>query len=525
MRKILPLILCAALLLSLFSGCAAEDTPYVPTGDALAAEDADVHATEAPEDTTPQELTLAYYTNRSLNPYVATDFTNRMLFSLIYQGLFSVNAKYEAVPMLCGSYNVSASYYTYTFYLDENAQFSDGTRVTNADVMASLEAAKTSSYYSGRFTYINTISETEDGGIAILLRVPIEDFQVLMDIPIVKASEVEAECPLGTGPYILKSGLSGKYLEKDYDWWCTSPDLLVTAETVNLYAAESTTDIRDEFEFGDVGLVLADPCSDSYADYRCDYELWDCDNSIFLYLGCNVSYSQDGIFADNTLRSVLTYAINREQLIEDNYNGFARAATLPMDPSCPYYSTSLASKYQYDPLKFIEGLRRVDLPKDPIRLLVNSDDSLRLRTARDIADMLEECGMQVEIIEKTTGAYVSAIKAGNYDLYLGQTRLQSNMDLSEFLRPWGSLHFGGLANEDLYTLCKDALENHGNYYNLHKAMAEDGRVVPILFCSYVVYATRGLVSDLKPARDNVFSYTLGKSCADILIANLEEGVG
>ena len=41
MKKILPLILCLALVLGCISGCAAEDTPYVPHGGALAPEDAD----------------------------------------------------------------------------------------------------------------------------------------------------------------------------------------------------------------------------------------------------------------------------------------------------------------------------------------------------------------------------------------------------------------------------------------------------------------------------------------------------
>ena len=38
MKRILLLLLCAAMMLSIFSGCAAEDNPYVPTGDALALE-------------------------------------------------------------------------------------------------------------------------------------------------------------------------------------------------------------------------------------------------------------------------------------------------------------------------------------------------------------------------------------------------------------------------------------------------------------------------------------------------------
>ena len=357
MKRILPLILCLSLLLGLFCGCAAENTAYTPTGDALMPEDADLTATAPKDESIPQELTLAYYPDRELNPFRSTDFTNRVLFSLIYQGLFAYNSNYEPIPILCGSYRASSSGRTYTFYLDSSATFSDGTPVTNADVLASIEAAKSSKYYGGRFTHVAEVAETDDGGISFQLRLSIEDFPILLDFPIIKASQIEADKPLGTGPYILENSLAGAQLRRSAAWWCESPDLIVTASSITLTPATSTTQIRDEFEFSDVGLVLTDPCSDTYADYRCDYELWDCDNGSMMYLACNVGYSQDDIFASDTLRKGLTYAIARDKIVAEHFNGFGRPATLAMDPGYPYYSESLAMKYKltFDNLKDCTG--------------------------------------------------------------------------------------------------------------------------------------------------------------------------
>ena len=517
MKKILPLILCFTLLLGAFPGCAAEDTPYTPTGDALMPEDADLTATTPRDEGEDQLLTLAYYADRELNPFRSTDFTNRVIFSLIYQGLFAYNQNYEPVPILCQRYRASSDNRTYTFFLDPAATFSDGSPVTNADVLASIAAAENSKYYSGRFTHIADYGESEDGGIAIYLRLAIEDFPILLDFPIVKASEVEADKPLGTGPYILENALSGARLRKNLSWWCQSPDLLVTADSIPLVAAQSTTHIRDEFEFSDVGLVLTDPCSDTYADYRCDYELWDCDNGTMLYLACNVGYSQDDIFAGDSLRKALTYAIDRDKIVSQHYNGFGRAATLAMDPEYPYYSDALARKYTYDPSRFSDAVSNTKKPKEPLELLVNADDSLRLRVARDIVKMLTDCGLNVVLVEASSNQYVAKVKAANFDMYLGVTKLSANMDLSPFFRPWGNLHWGGITDEEIYELCKDALENHGNFYNLLKEVADDGSIVPILFYNNAIYATRGLLTDLQPVRDNVFFYTLGRSDADAFI--------
>ena len=63
MKKRLCLTLCLALLLGLFAGCVPEDTPYVPTGDALADEDADVNAT-IPEEEGEQEEVEALSADR-----------------------------------------------------------------------------------------------------------------------------------------------------------------------------------------------------------------------------------------------------------------------------------------------------------------------------------------------------------------------------------------------------------------------------------------------------------------------------
>ena len=102
------------------------------------------------------------------------------------------------------------------------------------------------------------------------------------------------------------------------------------------------------------------------------------------------------------------------------------------------------------------------------------------------------------------------------------TRLSANMDLTEFFRPWGEMSWGSLANETLYDMVKNALQDSGNYYNLYKKLAEDGRVIPVMFGYYNVYAHRGELPDLNPSRDNVFYYSLGKTMEGILLETVSE---
>ena len=516
MKKIVALLLCLSLISGILAGCdQPSEEAYVPTGDALVMEGQDPNSVGPQEEEDPQEFSLAYYPDRGMNPLSCNDFTNRVLFSLIYQNLFNVKSDYSVEPVLCSRYKVSASYRTWTFYIDDRATFSDGTPLTAQDVLDTFLAAKSEGYYAGRFAHVADISLSEDGGVVFVLDTPYENLPQLLDVPILKSLEVAASAPLGTGPYILSSSLAGANLRRNLNWWANGTELVVTAESIPLVEATDPANIRDQFEFFDVGLVLADPCSDFYADFRCDYELWDVDNGIFMYLGCNIRYVD--FLEKNNLRSMLTFGINREKIVQDNFKGYAHAVTLPADPGSPYYSKSLAARYSYDPDKFIDFLSRYGKTKEPIRLLVNADDSIRLRVAHDIANGFTEFGLPTEVVECSTAKFRQEVFNANYDLYLGVTKLSSNMDLSPFFAPYGNLSRNGISDEVTYSLCLESLANQGNYYNLHKAVADEGRIIPLIFYGYAVYATRGLLTDLTPSRDNIFAYSLGKTMESIRI--------
>jgi len=526
MKKLTALLLCAALLCGCFSGCAAkEEEPYVPTGDAILLEGQDPEDLMVEEDSPP--VTLAYNPDRSLNPLIGYSQNNRVLFSLMYQGLFTVSSNFEAVPILCSAFQVAPSNMIYTCYIDPNAKFSDGTPVTAEDVIASYQYAMQNDYYEARFRYyLAEVKLSSDGtGVTFMLNTPYENFLMLLDVPIVRAEDVEADHPLGSGPYTFSGSGMNASLNRVPNWWA-NVKIPVRAPVIHLVTAENDAQVRDEFEFGDVSLVVANPLSDSYADFRCDYELWNVDSGVFLYIGCNVLYSD--YFDDGYLRTKLTYAIDRETIIQRFYNNRAQLATLATSPSSPHYNEALAAKYAFAPLDFIDAMSGWNIPKDPtnpgrkMRLLVNSDDSARVRAARYIADCLTEYGLPTETLEYGTNTYKAVLQAGNYDIYLGQTRLPPNMDLSEFFRPWGEIRTAGFDNENLLNMCKDTLENSGTTYDLLKLIADDGRIIPVLFGYHAVYAERGLFDNLNPTRDNAFYYSMGKTMMGIQIDTVYE---
>ncbi len=536
MRKFLSLLLCLALGAGMMSGCTKkiDNSAYVPTGNAILMEGQEPEDLLPPEEDT-QELTLAYYPDRRLNPLFGSDYTNRVLMSLMYQPLFAVDNNKNPVPILCSGFQVSASSRTWTFYVDENAYFSDGTKVTPEDVLATYKKAKENDYYKHRFYHVWELDLTEDGkGVVFGLDTPYENLPLLLDVPIVKAEEVEADIPAGTGAYTFQTSASGAVLQRVENWWCTQlvknpetgreeplykPTLPATDLTIDLVEVSSPAQVRDEFQFGKVSVVCANPMSDAFAEYRCDYELWEIESGTMMYIGCNILYSPH--FDDGTLRTFLTYGIDRASLAQVGYKGMADPVSLPCSPTSQYYNKALANQYSYDSLKFISRLASYRIPTDDkgaqetLVILVNSNDSARVRVARQLAKDLTAMGLPAATLEASN--FKDVLYAQTWDIYLGATKMSATFDLTEFFRPYGEMGKGGLSHETLYNMTKNALENSGNYYNLYQKLCEDGRIIPVMFGYYTVYAQRGLMPDLSPARDNVFFHTLGKTMGGIQI--------
>lgn len=79
---------------------------------------------------------------RFVNPLLALTDADRDLTALTYAGLMGLDGEGNLVPVLAESYVVSESGTEYEFLLRENAKFSDGTPITAADVVFTVEKAQ-----------------------------------------------------------------------------------------------------------------------------------------------------------------------------------------------------------------------------------------------------------------------------------------------------------------------------------------------------------------------------------------------
>lgn len=503
----------AALLLAaaLLSGCtpAGQETEQPPPEEEVQQSMASDQVMEDVEQL--EVLRLAYQPTFGLDPYETVSLCNRTILSLIYEPLFQINGSFEAEPVLAQSVEVSPDGQTAVITLRSGVRFHDGSLLTAQDVVTSYEKAKAGSYYGGRFGHILSLKAQEDGTVAVVSDTAMETVELLLDFPITK--QTEEGLLEGTGPF-HKTGAA--QLEPSQYWW--GEEVPLGVRRVELTVCNTTADIRDQFEYGNVNLVCTDPNSSASAAYHSDSELWSCPTTVMQYIGFN---QNTDIFKSAAIRSCVTYAIDREKLVMDELGGFALPATLPASPLAPCYNAGLADDYAYDPAAFrdiLDEAQVLDYTDDGIRdlyvdgypesvggtMIVNAVSTQRVLTANKIAEGLNKLGFEITVKALDEDEFRYALRNGQYDLYYGEIRLAPNFDLSSFFGVYGSASYGGMSDSLTMTLCGNMLENSGNAYDLHKQVMEKGYLCPVLFKTYAVYTTRGAAENLQPGPDQVF---------------------
>ncbi|MBQ6431359.1 MAG: ABC transporter substrate-binding protein [Oscillospiraceae bacterium] len=499
MKKLIALLLALTLLLC---ACASQEASAPTAGT--------VESTEATEETqiVPQKkdksegFGLSYLPEYGVNPYTCHATVNRVLISLLYEGMFTVNNQFRAEPVLCESFKMYNEGRSYVFTIDPTAKFSDGSPVTAKDVEACIDAGRASGIYMERLSHIDYYTVQEDGTLLIHVETPYENLPLVLDLPIVKASTVNDPFPIGSGPYVI----AGESLVRNTNWNGVAAPA-IDLDTIRLSSCESTGDLRDNFEFGSTDLIYCDPNSPASVGYRCDYEVWEAPTTILHYIGFNL-YS--GYFANDTLRRAVTYAIDREDIASKIYGGFALPSVLPCSPYSDLCDPKLEEAYGFAPAKFDAGLKdsRVLVSEEYEYhqgiFLVCSDDPTRVEAAEYIAQVLNDAGLRIVVSAVDHDTYMKKLDKGDFDLYYGETRMAANFDLKEFFSKYGNLMYGSIKDSALVDMCYSALESTGKYVDLSARVMEQAPICAVVFKSYAIYVTRGKLVNITPSVDNAF---------------------
>jgi peptide/nickel transport system substrate-binding protein len=143
----------------------------------------------------------------------------------IYEGLVTVDGNYDVAPQLAERWTTSADGKTYTFYLRKGVKFHDGSPMTAADVVASVERFRGQSPRKADLSMIASAQAVDDFTVEIVLAQPSAAFVPLLAYPGpavaimpkklidgVPAGKLPQTSVIGTGPYRLAEWIPDKHV-------------------------------------------------------------------------------------------------------------------------------------------------------------------------------------------------------------------------------------------------------------------------------------------------------------------------
>ena len=454
----------------------------------------------------------------SLHPITGESQVNQELTGLVYQGLYELDNSFTPQPVLARSSSVSEDGLTWTFTLDENAVFSDGTPLTARHVADSLNAARTSPLYEARLIDVAGVTPGEDGTVSVVLSSPNGNLPALLDIPVALAQEDSP--PLGSGCYLYETAGDKLYLRANP---LHSSAAALPYDVIPLTPVTSAGERIAAFDSGSITAVTTD-FSGAYAlNYSSSYETSDYPTTALVYVGFRAA----GPCQSALVRQAFSQCFDRDALVQVLLSGHGDPAVLPVPPKL---SGSAGAALAYDPDSAAALLEEAGYAQNEedgllyrgrtplsVTLLVNSDNETRQRIADQLAQALQALGVTVTVNKLAWKDYTAALSAGSFDLYIGEVRLTGDLDPSPLLT--GELNYGGFENAELTQALAEWKAASGAARNraaarLWELLEQEAPVAALCFKRGSLLMRWGMASNLQPTRANPFyhieQWTTGK---------------
>lgn len=420
---------------------------------------------------------------KTLNPIVNNDKSVGYIMNLIYDGLFTIDQNYNVVPQLVEEYGIAQDGMSIDIKL-KDAKWHDGTSITSNDVKFTVDLIHKTpeSPYNFLAQNISSVSIRSDKELTINFREKYPFSVDTLTFPIVSQKNINNNL-VGNGPYKIDDyeERKGMVLSVNDEYY---KDIETNAKGIKV---EIVPD-----EEAHVSMVIAlrsDIANISLQDLSKFYQN---EFKITTYEGReyeSIMFNYNNPFLrDVNFRKAIASSIDKEKIVEEGYMGDATLVNFPLNSKSKYYNNDIkaisynkenAKKYLEktkpitdsqikDMIKEQESSNSELNPKDEqllnkentntelnketkpkeksikeiigelnLKIIVNKENSERLKSAHLISVELESIGINSTINELSSEEMTSAIESKNYDLALIGWELSSIPDAINIIQNSG----------------------------------------------------------------------------------------
>lgn len=403
----------------------------------------------APAENVGTSITIGIQSTKTLTirPFEPQERDILSVYNVIYESLLTIDDNYVPQGNIAESWEESSGGKVWTFHLRTDVRFSDGTPLTADDVVASanyiLEKARDENttdhgFYSNLAYFVKKITAKDNYTVVVQAnstnKNPRQYFGLLyeMTFPIVPASQVSADQPTGSGPYVISQFISGDFmtLEANTNWWKTQPYV----RQIMISFHDTPGSVIESYEYNRVDAIFSR--SIAGAQYKTGT------------LSVSMSYrtSQlECLFMNNSaseltpeVRKAIRCVVDRQKIISNVYSGLAVSTNFPFYPGTWMYNEGLDSQFvvNLDEARNLLAEAGWEDSDDNgildrqtndgetrnlrLRFYVyeEPDNDVRLEAANMIAEQLSQVGINCAVEAMTMANVHEKLKAGSFDLAL-----------------------------------------------------------------------------------------------------------
>ena len=377
----------------------------------------------------------------------------------IHNPLIILDENITFQPVLAESYEVADDGLTYTFNLHEGVKFHDGKDFTAADVKYTYEFyadADSGSTIVGDFLGIDTIDTPDDSTVIVNMSEVNAASLANWASTLIVQSEYHAEVgedtyrttPIGTGAFKLKDWSAAEFTELEAfdDHFRGRPNIdilrqdVVPEPSVRFLALQT-----GEADAAVWPLLVEDSLeleqSEDFVVYRT------LANSI-KHIPLNNSLPQ---LAEKEVRQAMMYALDRQRIIDDLWNGAAQISHSNLTPKNAVYHKADTKQYEFDPEKAKalldeagwvagdDGIREKDGVKLSFTCTTITGDQARRPIAELAQQFFTEVGIDMQLAEAPVASILEGLREGTMEASLFNWTYGSTPEPD----PFSTLHVDG----------------------------------------------------------------------------------
>ncbi len=356
----------------------------------------------------------------NLIPLLASDKPSHDIAGLVYNGLVKYDKNIHIIGDLAESWDISENGLMITFHLRKGVKWHDGHPFTAQDVLYTYQVTidpKTPTAYSGDFLKVKKAEVLDDYTFRVSYDKPFAPALISWGAAILPKHLLAGKDitrspltrhPIGTGPYKFKEWVAGQkiVLTSNHDYYEGRPyidghitRIIPDMATLFLELRSRGIDISGLSPLQFTRQTENNLFKNNFNKYK--YMAF-----AYTYLGYNL---KNPLFADKRVRQAISYAINKEEIINGVLLGLGKPATGPFKPGTWVYNGNVKI-YKFNPQKAKELLQEAGwkdrngdgvLEKDGkpfvFELVLSQGNETRQKCAEIIQRQLAEVGISVKI--------------------------------------------------------------------------------------------------------------------------------